>query len=262
MEFYQKIENKIKKNYLSNENAINFPNKNYNNILNNNTNNVDNNPQETENYFIYRMLKTKLFCLKKQQSENRVNDSDNNDNYINISNNEAIPKKNYNIINNDININIEMLKKKQYRKVQTENENVIINNNKKLKKEMQNNIDDHDPNKFINICNEYDHLERDNEVNEENNNSDNNEEIEYNLDTELLNELNNNCFTEQSNEIYECPICFKVSNKFPDLIYSMAKCKHVLCNDCWCGWFTQKFECPLCKKKARPKTLKKIVFTN
>ena len=265
LEFYQKIENKIKKNYLSNENAINFPNKNYNNILNNNnTNNVDNNPQETENYFIYKILKTKLFCLKKQQSENRENDSDNNDNdnYINISNNETIPKKKYNIINNDININIEMLKKKQYRKVQTENENVIINNNKKLKKELQNNIDEHDPNKFINICNEYDHLERDNEVNEENNNSDNNEEIEYNLDTELLNELNNNCFTEQSNEIYECPICFKVSNKFPDLIYSMAKCKHVLCNDCWCGWFTQKFECPLCKKKARPKTLKKIVFTN
>ena len=266
-EFYQKIGNKIKKNNSSDEHIFN----NYNNIINNNADNLNNNPEETENYFIYKTLKTKIFYIKKQKEENiknninNDNDNNTNNNYINnLSNNETAPKKKYNIINNDININIEMLKKKQSRKAQLDNnEN---NNNKKLKREINNIHDIYDPDdpnkKLINIYNEYDQLERDNELNEENNNSDNNEEIEYNLDTELLNELNNNCFTEQSSDIYECPICFKTSNNYPDLIYSMAKCKHVLCNDCWCGWFTEKFECPLCKKKARPKTLKRIIFTN
>ena len=84
----------------------------------------------------------------------------------------------------------------------------------------------------------------------------------YELDQELLEQLNKNDFTEECNDIFECPICFKQSKDNPDLIYSRAKCKHVLCNDCWCGWFTEKFECPLCKKKARPKTLKRIIFTN
>ena len=78
---------------------------------------------------------------------------------------------------------------------------------------------------------------------------------------ELLKQLNENNFTEESSDIFECPICFKLSNNNPDLIYSRAKCKHVLCNECWCGWFSEKFECPICKGKARPKTLKKIIFT-
>ena len=67
-------------------------------------------------------------------------------------------------------------------------------------------------------------------------------------------------FTEESKEIFECPICFKSSKNYPDLIYSRSKCKHVLCNVCWSGWFTEKFECPICKAKARPKTLKRIIF--
>jgi hypothetical protein len=72
--------------------------------------------------------------------------------------------------------------------------------------------------------------------------------------------LNKNNFTEESNEIFECPICFKSSKNYPDLIYSRSKCKHVLCNVCWSRWFTEKFECPICKAKARPKTLKRIIF--
>ena len=90
----------------------------------------------------------------------------------------------------------------------------------------------------------------------------NNDELEFEPNPKILEQLNNNTFTQNSNEVYECPICFKPSNKYPDLIYSMSKCRHVLCNICWSGWLTEKLECPLCKGKARAKTLKRLIFNN
>ena len=251
--FYQKIDDKIQNLTYNNDEYINEENHIIN--INNNINN-NNDLEETENYFINRMNKTKLFYIQKENMENIENENNKDNNYINMSNNETISKNKFNIINN--NINIDLLQKKQKR-INEEEKNALINNHKKVKKEEQNN---YDTNMLQNIYDDYEQLEKDKEDNEENNVENNEEEIEYELDTELLKQLNENIFTEQSNEIFECPICFKMSNNYPDLIYSRAKCKHVLCNDCWCGWFTEKFECPLCKKKARPKTLKRIIFTN
>ena len=258
--FYQKIDNKIK-NFYNEQNFINNneeKNCDYNYINNNKGNNND--IEEGENFFINKRNKTKLFYIQNKINKNIENKINTENNYINLSNNETISKKKYNIINNDI--NIDLLKKKQKRIDEEENGIIIKNHIKKNKKDEQN---IYDTNIFQNIVDEYDQIEKEKEDNELNNaedNIDNDEEIEYDLDTELLSKLNKNEFIEESNDIFECPICFKISKDFPDLIYSRAKCKHVLCNDCWCGWFSEKFECPLCKKKARPKTLKRIIFTN
>jgi len=84
--------------------------------------------------------------------------------------------------------------------------------------------------------------------------------MEFEPNPIILEQLNKNTYTETTKEIYDCPICFKTSSKNPDLIYSISKCRHVLCNICWSGWLTEKLECPLCKAKARPKTLKRIIF--
>ena len=149
-----------------------------------------------------------------------------------------------------------MLNKKQKRLSEEKDNNINKNKKRKL-----NDNDINDSNILNDICNEYEQLERNKEDNNNNdNNGENNEEVEYELDQEILDQLNKNDFTEESNDIFECPICFKTSKDNPDIIYSRAKCKHVLCNICWCSWFSEKFECPLCKAKARPKTLKRIIF--
>jgi len=230
LSFYQKIENK--KNNILNINEEK-PSNNLN-IINDNIN--INEPEETENFFMNKMNMTKLFYIQNEKN-------------IEMTNNDTIPKNKINIINNDM--NLELLNKKQKR-INQEKEKNEINKNKKRK------INEvYDSNIMLNdICDEYDQIERNNE----DNNNENNEETEYELDQELLEQLNKNDFTEECNDIFECPICFKQSKDNPDLIYSRAKCKHVLCNICWCSWFSEKFECPLCKAKARPKTLKRIIF--
>ena len=239
--FYQKIENK-KNNFLhvddnKQNNNFNINNNNINSTINNNE------PEETENFFMNKMNMNKLFNVEN-------NNNNNTNDYIDMTNNETMPKNKYNIniINNDINLNLELLNKKQKR---FNEENDLNNKNKKRKINDINN----NPNIFNEICDEYDNKEDNND-----NNGENNEEGEYELDQELLDQLNKNNFTEESNEVYECPICFKSSKDNLDIIYSRAKCKHVLCNICWCSWFSEKFECPLCKAKARPKTLKRIIF--
>ena len=239
--FYQKIENK-KNNFLHVDDNKQNNNLNINNNINSTINNNNNEPEETENFFMNKMNMNKLFNVE--------NNNNNTNDYIDMTNNETMPKNksNINIINNDINLNLELLNKKQKR---FNEENDLNNKNKKRKINDINN----NPNIFNEICDEYDNKEDNND-----NNGENNEEGEYELDQELLEQLNKNNFTEESNEVYECPICFKSSKDNLDIIYSRAKCKHVLCNICWCSWFSEKFECPLCKAKARPKTLKRIIF--
>ena len=117
--------------------------------------------------------------------------------------------------------------------------------------------------------------EKQNKENENNNNSNNNNtnNNENNNDEEMNEEelmhekeiyefLENNQCTEDSSQIYECPICFKHSDEKSETknIFSISKCHHALCNSCWANWFTQKYECPLCKAKARPKTLTRLIF--
>ena len=50
-----------------------------------------------------------------------------------------------------------------------------------------------------------------------------------------------------TDENFYCPICFKEGNEN----FSISKCNHILCNECWAQWIFEKMECPLCKKKVR-----------
>ena len=246
LDFYTKIENKennIFKEY--NKEKINI--KRNKDIINNNN---DNDPAESENFFVYKINKNKLFLI--QEEENNLNI---------IKDEEIIPEQEFKIINN--NIDTKLLKKKQKRIQSEEKKNEIINYNKRKKEELPNINNRYNENIFQNICDDYQNLEN-KEENDNNNKinieNDNDNDIEYEPNPEIFDILNKNNFTEESNEIFECPICFKSSKNYPDLIYSRSKCKHVLCNVCWSGWFTEKFECPICKAKARPKTLKRIIF--
>ena len=246
LDFYTKIENKennIFKEY--NKEKINI--KRNKDIINNNN---DNDPAESENFFVYKINKNKLFLI--QEEENNLNI---------IKEEEIIPEQEFKIINN--NIDTKLLKKKQKRIQSEEKKNEIINYNKRKKEEVPNTNNIYNENIFQNICDDYQNI-KNKEENDNNNKinieNDNDNDIEYEPNPEIFDILNKNNFTEESNEIFECPICFKSSKNYPDLIYSRSKCKHVLCNVCWSGWFTEKFECPICKAKARPKTLKRIIF--
>ena len=246
LDFYTKIENKensIFKEY--NKEKINI--KRNKDIINNNN---DNDPAESENFFVYKINKNKLFLI--QEEENNLNI---------IKDEEIIPEQEFKIINN--NIDTKLLKKKQKRIQSEEKKNEIINYNKRKKEEVPNTNNIYNENIFQNICDDYQNI-KNKEENDNNNKinieNDNDNDIEYEPNPEIFDILNKNNFTEESNEIFECPICFKSSKNYPDLIYSRSKCKHVLCNVCWSGWFTEKFECPICKAKARPKTLKRIIF--
>ena len=246
LDFYTKIENKEKNIFKEyNKEKINI--KRNKDIINNNN---DNDPAESENFFVYKINKNKLFLI--QEEENNLNI---------IKEEEIIPEQEFKIINN--NIDTKLLKKKQKRIQSEEKKNEKINYNKIKKEEVQNINNRYNENIFQNICDDYQNLE--NKKENDNNNkinieNDNDNDIEYEPNPEIFDILNKNNFTEESNEIFECPICFKSSKNYPDLIYSRSKCKHVLCNVCWSGWFTEKFECPICKAKARPKTLKRIIF--
>ncbi|MCQ2818602.1 MAG: DEAD/DEAH box helicase family protein [archaeon] len=56
----------------------------------------------------------------------------------------------------------------------------------------------------------------------------------------------------------ECPICYKKRTEQNKGEFSIAKCEHMLCNNCWNSWLSSKLECPICKKKVRQKTLRKL----
>lgn len=89
--------------------------------------------------------------------------------------------------------------------------------------------------------------------------------IQSNTKSELENEqkkeliLDNNKYTIEKDEDYlNCPICF-TKYKDTDIQFSISKCGHILCNNCWLKWLKTKMECPLCKKKCRIKTLKRVI---
>ena len=175
------------------------------------------------------------FCFeKKNETTNKINNNKNlNHNNLNI--NDTI----FNLLgkktkNENIEDNITMSKKLKVSK-QTSNYNYWENLNS-----------------FINDYNNQNQNEIIQEKSQDN---------EFKPNPEILEILNNNQYTENLNNPCECPICFKSSKDYPDLMYSITKCHHVLCNICWSGWLSEKLECPLCKAKTRPKTLKRIIFT-
>ena len=207
-------------------------------------------------------IKAKNFLQKKKlkdkddDSSEEIEDKNEEDEDENKNNAQNVKKKNK--------------KTKKHKKMKKEEEE-LPNKNTTFK-----NFYNFDGNNiFQNFCQEYDKKEEkevkdekniniQNNENENVNDANNNEmnlEKEIEPDPEILQQLNNNTYTVNSSEVYECPICFKSSANNTDLIYSMSKCRHVLCNICWSEWLIEKLECPLCKGKARPKTLKRIIFT-
>ena len=213
--------------YLNNANIIPFIDKNKNDFLQKKKNkNKDNNniSDDDENNNKNKKIKTE---------ENKINDNGFNFNFYN-----------YNYDGNNI--------FQHFCQEYDSNNNNNVNNNNGININSNNRKNDEEEKKKSNIKNN----ENINEDNETNMNGD----LEFEANPEILEQLNNNTYTMTTQKVYECPICFKMSDKYPDLIYSISKCKHVLCNNCWSGWLTEKLECPLCKSKARAKTLKRLIF--
>ena len=286
--FFEKINNNFNHNF-------NFFNENNNsaNYEKNGKNIKYTEEEEYVNFFIDKKYNNKIFNLPNKDN-NQIDELFNDPKKLDelIFNHKKLNKflNQSNIIsNNNEKKSKEFLKKKKHKEKDENSEDENINNiqNKKLKIEedfqnrdttFKNFYKEEGSNIFQNFCNEYDQnikIKKDNEENKiiinQNNNNENindvndnkemNGEMEFHPDPEILNILNNNTFTATSKEVYECPICFKSSTKNTDVIYSISKCRHVLCNICWSGWLAEKLECPLCKAKARPKTLKRLIFT-
>ena len=252
--------------------------------------------EESENYFFNKRHDNKIFYIpdleeiaddliknSKQSIEDILLNTQKINKYLNMSNIIPLDKKDF----------LQKKKNKQNEDISEDENNKM---NKKVKhEEIQNkettikpyyNYNYGENNIFQNFCAEYDNIQkhteevkkgyiiRNNENQNENVNSitnaNNNNSINNTINDnrneevtqEIFDQLNENTYTEDSKNVYECPICFKISNKNTDLKYSMSKCHHVLCNLCWAAWLTEKLECPLCKAKARPKTLKRIIFIN
>ena len=235
--------------------------------------------EESENYFFNKKHKNKIFYvpdeikIEEDTSNQKIEDIFLNVNkinkYLNMSDIVSTDKSDF-------------LQKKKKDEILGDDENVkpnkkIKNDEYQNKSYLFNNIFNYDNNIFKNFCEEYDKPNntninkkeetdkklkniKNNENEDENINSNNNINVEFEPNPEILEQLNNNQFTETSTKEYDCPICFKTSSKYPELTYSMSKCHHVLCNICWSGWLAEKLECPLCKAKARPKTLKRLIF--
>ena len=87
---------------------------------------------------------------------------------------------------------------------------------------------------------------------------------ENNINSQIINikeeKLNNNKDLNKINDELRCPICFKNQNENPEIIFSISKCKHVICKECWNKCLNIKMECPICKKKVRLQTLKEMII--
>ena len=129
------------------------------------------------------------------------------------------------------------------------NNNLELNNklNYNLKKKRESSS------KELNIENQF---KKENIITQNNENNRINNEINKENDkiNEIVNKLNNNLFSIEKKGNFYCPICFKEGNEN----FSISKCNHILCNECWAQWIFEKMECPLCKKKVRFQTLFKL----
>ena len=280
---YEKNKNKIIHNFEEDEDTENyFINKKYNNKIFNLANKEKNqlndlindtkkleelilNPSKLNKYlnninYIPTKKKSTDFLNKKtnlQKEENSDNSEDENNNNtknkkLKIEEENNYQNRNISIKNNYINIsNYKLIKESENTFNNSCNGYDSNNNNNNIKKD----INEEDK-KIIDKNNNNENINDNND-----NDNDMNENIQFEPNPEILEQLNNNSFTDTTKNVYDCPICFKTSSQNPNLIYSISKCKHVLCNICWSGWLAEKLECPLCKGKARPKTLKRLIFT-
>ena len=141
----------------------------------------------------------------------------------------------------------------------------ILNSNTKTNKENFNK--NKEKNKKNHLRDEHINIKKD--IKNLNNEIDNNYKFnefmsDFNNDKikETQKELDNNDNKINMNEDIICCVCYEIASNNPNLNYSISKCNHSLCNICWSKTLYEKLECPICRKKARVKTLKRIIRTN
>ena len=78
----------------------------------------------------------------------------------------------------------------------------------------------------------------------------------YNLKLEFEEENENKNLNETKDDNkLKCPICYESQNDNNELHFSVSRCGHIVCHNCWDQCLRQKLECPICKKKVTKKTL-------
>ena len=68
-------------------------------------------------------------------------------------------------------------------------------------------------------------------------------------------ENNNNLNENKEEGKLKCPICFEIQNENNEIHFSVSRCGHIICNNCWEKCLDNKLQCPICKKKVTKKTL-------
>jgi len=247
-------------------------------IFNNNKFFNEDDNDEKENYFIHREYTNKLFITEEEENLNKQkNDLDEIDKEIrkvkmNADKIDFLQQK----TNRDLEKissgeeeesedNSEKYSTRKIRNRNTVLKEVSLYKKKRKKKNKKKKIDDKN-NKNKNRHNKENENNNNNNNNNNQNNEENNNEEEENKEKELqtgmdnLDYLQKNTNVEQTDKVYECPICFKSSEQNRNTEYSIAKCRHAACNECWSEWLVEKLECPLCKNKVRINTLAKLKF--
>ena len=78
----------------------------------------------------------------------------------------------------------------------------------------------------------------------------------YNLKLDFDEHVENNNLNENNEEgKLKCPICFEIQKDNNEIHFSVSRCGHIICNNCWEQCLNNKLECPICKKKVTKKTL-------
>ena len=78
----------------------------------------------------------------------------------------------------------------------------------------------------------------------------------YNLKLDFDEHVENNNLNENNEEgKLKCPICFEIQKDNNEIHFSVSRCGHIICNNCWEKCLNNKLECPICKKKVTKKTL-------
>ena len=73
----------------------------------------------------------------------------------------------------------------------------------------------------------------------------------YNLKLDFDEHVENNNLNENNEEgKLKCPICFEIQKDNNEIHFSVSRCGHIICNNCWEKCLNNKLECPICKKKS------------
>ena len=235
-----------------------------NNIKNEELKNYSNEEKSFKNFDKIKAKKTRIIKYEYVEPDDYSNKNDNNTINNEVKNESEIINDLITKYSNPNNGDSNVLKIKDFLTKKTKNQQNKVDDedlnpnecNGSIKSEEIKKINKSKKNEKINIINGKNIQKDDLNIPEDlpiNENEPNNKEIEI-----LIKELDNNKNEKYKNEDYFCEVCFTISSENPDLKYSISKCSHILCNNCWVKTLHEKLECPKCKKKTRPNTLTRL----